>query len=72
MLQRVERRYLKGDKESWFKSNFKKDTMMLFLFDENIISTTPDIQVRNKYLILKRYDLSIQNLDNINWIITYP
>lgn len=32
----------------------------------------PDTLLRKGYKILKRYDLSIDDLDSLNWTITYP
>ena len=50
--------------------NFKK--ISFTLFDAQTIDTTPWDTVRVKYLILKRYDLSLEDLQRMNWTITYP
>ena len=47
-------------------------TWELFLFDENTLLTVPWDTIRKKYLILKRYDLTLKDLQNANWSITYP
>jgi len=44
----------------------------LFLFDREIIDTNPWDTIRNNYLVLRRYDLSIEDLNQLNWVITYP
>ena len=49
---------------------FKK--ISFTLFDAQTIDTTPWDTVRAKYLILKRYDLSLEDLQRMNWTITYP
>jgi len=47
-------------------------TISYILFDAQTIDTTPWDTVRAKYLILKRYDLSLEDLQRMNWTITYP
>jgi len=29
-------------------------------------------QIREEYKILKRYELSVEELENSDWIVTYP
>jgi len=45
---------------------------MVFVFDANIVENTPWDTIRKNYLILKRYDLSYDDIVSLNWIITYP
>ncbi len=55
--------------EGWF---FAVDTIMCFIFDAQTIERTPWDTIMTNYLILKRYDLSINDMQNTNWTITYP
>ena len=59
------RRCLEGD----FNYTSK---IMCFIYDANTLETTPWDTVVKKYLILKRYDLSLGDLQKMNWTITYP
>jgi len=48
------------------------DTLMVFVFDSQTLEIEPWDTVKKNYLILKRYDLSLLDLKNKNWVITYP
>ncbi len=52
-----------------FKINSK---LIYFIYDAQVLATTPWDTVVKKYLILKRYDLSLQDMQKSNWTITYP
>ena len=45
---------------------------MYFIYDACILETTPWDTIKAKYIVLKRYDLSLQDLQQMNWTITYP
>ncbi|MDR0437616.1 MAG: hypothetical protein LBH22_04860 [Bacteroidales bacterium] len=48
------------------------DTLYLFVFDAAVIENTSwDIVVRDQ-LFLKRYHLTLEDLQRLNWRITYP
>lgn len=65
--------FIEGDnKEAWFSSNFVKDTIMIFIFDKYVLIDLPWEKVKNEYLVLKRYDLSLADLQRMNWTLTYP
>jgi len=55
-----------------FKDLIPSDTMMVYVFDAHLLETTPWDSVKANYMVLKRFDLSIEDLENSNWIITYP
>ncbi len=57
--------------KTWMTANLM-DYFVLFYYDENIVNTIPWDTIRTKYMILKRYDLSIEDLERMNWTITYP
>jgi hypothetical protein len=48
------------------------DTLEIFIYDAKLVQTTPWDSVAAKYLVLKRYDLSLQDLEKMNGIVTYP
>ncbi|MFN8208940.1 MAG: hypothetical protein U0T82_16260 [Bacteroidales bacterium] len=48
------------------------DTISVFIFDAQLLDSTPWDTVKAKYLVLKRYDLSLDDLNRMNWIINYP
>jgi hypothetical protein len=48
------------------------DTLSIYLLDAKILSLYDWSQIRDNYMILKRFDLSFQDLKSSNYIITYP
>jgi hypothetical protein len=58
--------------ERIFEKNLKSDTLMIFIYDAAVIENTTWDTVKAKYMILKRYDLSLEDLQRMNWTITYP
>jgi hypothetical protein len=44
----------------------------VFVFDVNVVSKTPWDTVVAKYLVLKRYDLTLDSMKKMNRVITYP
>ena len=58
--------------EYLFSDYLPSDTLMLFVFDAKAIESTAWDTIQKKYLILKRYDLSLYDLEDLNWTITYP
>ncbi|WBX72963.1 hypothetical protein PG913_08640 [Tenacibaculum pacificus] len=60
--------------KSWREivSDLPKDTLSIFIFDKDIIKKEDWEKVRKDYLILKRYDLSIEDLELLNYKIPYP
>ncbi len=57
---------------SSYEADFKlNDTFMVFVLDAELVKNTPWDTVKAKYLVLKRYDLSFNDLDSMNWTITY-
>jgi len=55
-----------------FKDLIPSDTMMIYVFDAQVLETTPWETVKDNHLLLKRYDLSLDDLQKMNWTITYP
>ena len=48
------------------------EKMSIFVFDAKLVDSTPWTQVRQNYMVLKRYDYSIDELRNCNFSIDYP
>ena len=63
--------YRNGCYEAHFKT-LKSDTLMIYVFDAQILETTPWDTITAKYLVLKRYNLSLEDLKQMNWTIIYP
>jgi len=48
------------------------DTLSIYFFHPNTLSTYSWEEIRTDYKILKRYDLSIQDLELLNFKVSYP
>ena len=46
--------------------------MTIFLFDKAIVDTVAWDKIREDYLVAKRYEYTLEQLDSLNWTITYP
>ena len=66
----IQREYYSAPTKAFFKYNI--DTLSVFIFDAQLLENTPWDTVKARYLILKRYDLSLDDLNKMNWIIAYP
>lgn len=49
-----------------------KDTMSIFILDMDTVNANPWQKIRENYKILKRYDLSIKDLEILDYRIPYP
>jgi len=49
-----------------------KDTLSIFIFSKDTVDKYNWEKIRSDYNILKRYDLSLNDLQRMNWTITYP
>ena len=65
----VQEDYYGAPSEAFFKYI---DTLTVFVFDAQVVETTPWDTIKAKCLVLKRYDLSLDDLNKLTWIITYP
>lgn len=48
-----------------------KDTLSIFIFHTDTLNKYPWKEVRNGYKILKRYDLSLQDIEKLNYKVPY-
>lgn len=62
---------IQGKWEERFK-DLPADTLMIFIFDVDTLTLVPWNRVRSEYKILKRYDLSLQDLKDRDWKVIYP
>jgi len=46
--------------------------LMFFLFDDQVIQKVPWDTIVKYRMYLKKYDMTVDNLRNSNWTITYP
>lgn len=58
-------------KEKW-EDLLPKDTIIIFILSEDTVEKYSWDKIRNNYNILKRCDLSLEDLQDMNWTITYP
>jgi hypothetical protein len=45
---------------------------MVFVFNAGLLETIPWDTIKANYLVMKRYDLSLPDLEEMDWTITYP
>ena len=48
------------------------DTLSIFIFSGDTLATYSWQEIRNSYKILRRYDLSRQDIESMNYTIIYP
>ena len=63
--------------DSWIKwdmtfKSLPKDTLSIFIFSSDTLNKYSWEEVRRDYKILKRYDLSIQDLELLDYKVYYP
>lgn len=46
--------------------------MTIFLFDMAVVDSVPWEKICEDYLVAKRYEYTLGQLDSLNWTITYP
>ncbi len=58
-----------------FKRILKADSskvLMIYLFSRDTIKQVSWERIRDEYLVLRRYDLTLEDLEALNWTIEYP
>jgi hypothetical protein len=61
-----------GTKWRKFFKNLPADTLSILFFSPDSVKKYGWEQVQSKYLILKRKDISIEDLERSNYLTTYP
>ncbi len=67
-------RFYYDSREPWSEriNKLVADTLSIFIIDSRIYKDSSWIKIRNENLILKRYDLSVAELEYLNWRVIYP
>ena len=60
-----------GSWEEAFNENIHQK-LIIFIFDAAIADSTPWETIKKNYLILKRYDLTLKDIDSLNFKVIYP
>jgi len=63
---------LNGSWESFYSNIKPSDKLIFFVFNANTLETKNWDTVRAGYMILKRYELTLDSIKKMNWVITYP
>ena len=58
--------------EKLFNREGYSGTVYVYVFDSEVVENTPWEVVARDYLVLKRYDLTLEDLQRLDWKITYP
>jgi len=58
--------------EATFNRDTYSDIVYVYVFDAAVVENTPWEVVARDYLVLKRYDLTLEDLQLLDWKITYP
>ena len=69
--------FFKKGASIYYHYNYEYDkgntnVLSLFIFDADTFNTYSWDEIKNDYKILRRYDLSLQDIKNLNYIIPYP
>lgn len=57
--------------EHIYENSIPSGTMMIYVFDGATLESQGWDYIKANNLVLKRYDLTLQDLQNMNWTITY-
>lgn len=58
--------------ENTFKDQIPSGKLMIYVLDNTVFNTVPWDTIKKKYMILKRYTVTEQDLENMKWTINYP
>lgn len=53
-------------------ANLPADTLSIYIFSKSVYKDTLWSNVHGRYLVLKRYDFSLEDLKKLNWEVVYP
>lgn len=57
---------------SWDRVYEHEDTLAFYIFDAEVIESLPWSTIKSNYMVLERYDLTLSDLEYLNWEIKYP
>lgn len=69
---RVMFRESSGPWEVVYETGVPSDTLSFIVYDIDTLNKYPPETIRNNYMILKRYDLSIYDLQKLDYTLYYP
>ncbi len=58
--------------ESIFRISVPSDTLSIFVIHSDSLNKYSWNEIRNNYEVLKRFDFSLQDLEDLNYLIDYP
>jgi hypothetical protein len=61
-----------GRWEGEFTDEIPSGRLEIFIFDLGVLRNNSWDTIAKNYLILKRYDLTLDSLKKMNWLIQYP
>ncbi len=61
-----------NDWNEFYNTNAPKDTISLFIFHSDTLAKYSWEEVRHGYKVLARYDLSLQDIKTVDFILSYP
>jgi hypothetical protein len=59
-------------RDGWETYIFKPQYYQLFILDPHIVDSLTCDSISKNHLIIKRYQLSVDDLNSMNWIVNYP
>ena len=68
----LQRSIYRNASKGLFSLQGKIEKLSVFIFDAETLETTPWDIVQSKSLVLQRYDLTLEELERLKWIIPYP
>lgn len=64
--------YSKSCREASIDNRNKYGVLMYFLIDAAVLKSTPMDTIIKYKMYLKKYDLTVESLQESNWTVTYP
>jgi len=61
-----------GSYKKVFRISQRGEVMMVFLFSRDTIEQVPWERIADEYMVLKRFDLTLDSLERRNWVLEYP
>lgn len=58
--------------KSYLNASNSTGVLTIFLFDKSIVDNVSWDEIREDYLVAKRYEYTLKQLDSLNWKIIYP
>ena len=59
-------------RNGWEPRLGKPQYIQFYILDPHIVDSLPCDSISKNHLIIKRYQLSVDDLNSMNWIVNYP